>query len=164
MHEKHPSVSSLSTHGGYEHRRYQVLYSGNCKTDSIASWSTWSEWSACSKNCQNGEATGTRRKTRTCVGGEVGDLGCNVSPLTELVEPCGMSDRCERPSCTLDMNFVDFERLRLSHTSGVKNSQYWQVNGVYTNRKQDVYGDPCVFIYLCVESLFILSSKAYWRL
>ena len=126
--------------GNYEARPYQVLYSGKCITPDMTSWSDWSNWGACSKTCENGEITGSRSRTRTCKGGNVGDFGCSDSSITEISEPCGMNLQCNPQTCQLDMNFVDFYRFRLSHVDGVKTSDYWQSNSVYVNRNEDLFG------------------------
>ena len=70
--------------GTYEERPYEVLNSYNCKTSDMSYWSTWSEWSDCSKECDQ-EGYGTRKKTRSCMNGNVGDFGCHDSSATEII-------------------------------------------------------------------------------
>ena len=147
--------------GDYDSRPYQILYSGKCKTKGMAGWSAWSEWGACSKTCENGAVTGTRSKTRTCENGEVGEFGCNDSTIVEISEPCGMNLQCQRSGCTLDMNFVDFHRFRLSHEDGIKTSDYWQVEGVYTNRKEDLFADPRDWSGFFPEGSMVASYRCF---
>ena len=149
-------------HGHYsEHRPYQFLYSGNCVTESQARWSDWSEWGECSKTCENGAVTGTRSKTRSCVNGEIGDFGCSENQPTEISEPCGMNLQCQSKGCFLDMNFVDFYRFRLSHVDGMKTSDYWQLNNVYTNRRFDLFAEPRDWSGFFPEGSMVASYRCF---
>ena len=147
--------------GDYHSRPYQTLYSGNCISKGMTGWSSWSEWDDCSKTCENGAAKGTRSKTRTCENGDVGDFGCDDSVLIRLSEPCGMNLQCVTKGCTLDMNFVDFHRFRLSHTSGIQNSTYWQLAGVYTNRNSDLFAEPRDWSGFFPEGSMVASYRCF---
>merc|ERR1712003_48129 len=59
------------------------------------------------------------------------------------------------------MNFVDFNRFRLSHTTGVKDSQYWQENGVYTNRQDDLFADPRDWSGFFPEGSMVASYRCF---
>ena len=148
-------------HGHYGARPYQFLYSGNCLTADQARWSDWSEWGECSKTCDNGVVSGTRSKTRGCVNGDIGDYGCHDNTPTEVSEPCGMNLQCQSKGCFLDMNFVDFHRFRLSHVDGVKNSDYWQLNNVYTNRRYDLFGEPRDWSGFFPEGSMVASYRCF---
>ena len=137
--------SSYGPYGSYDHQPYQILYSGECYTDGMGHWAHWGEWGDCSKTCGSEKRNpGIRTRTRTCEGGNVGDLGCSDSTITTMTEPCRMaySNDCNTNRCKLDMNFIDWYRFRLAHIDGVKNTEFWTSKGVYYNRKEDLHHAP----------------------
>ena len=148
-------------YGTYDIRPYQFLYSGNCRSPGQAYWDNWSEWGECSKTCENGVISGTRSKTRSCVNGEVGDYGCHDNTPLELTEPCGMNLQCQSKGCYLDMNFVDFHRFRLAHVDGVKDSDFWQLNNVYTNRRFDLFAEPRDWSGFFPEGSMVASYRCF---
>ena len=131
--------------GSYNARPYQILDSFNCKTAGMGYWSEWSEWSDCSKQCSNGQSEGVRTKTRSCVNANVGEFGCHDSSTTEIKERCNMVQTadCDNSNrCTLDLNYIDWKRFRLGHSSGYDShydsqTAFWANQGVYYNVREN---------------------------
>ena len=153
--QRTPDENIFQGEGGtYEARPYQILDSLHCRTTDLGYWSEWSEWSECSKQCSNGQSEGVRTKTRSCMNVNIGELGCNDSTTTEIRERCNMVQTadCDNSNrCNLDLNYIDWERFRLGHSSGYDShydsqTAFWANQGVYYNIrvngwKGDGYGN-----------------------
>ncbi|XP_078487952.1 uncharacterized protein LOC100179634 isoform X3 [Ciona intestinalis] len=69
-----------------------------CRTEACPTWGAWSEYSPCSVTCGGAEQV----RTRACMNGEIGDIGCDN--LSDSV----MSQDCALVDCEFWSNWGDF--------------------------------------------------------
>jgi len=51
-----------------------------CNPQPCPFWSQWSEWGACSQTCGAGNSS----RSRSCVNGEIGEIGCESGGDSEM--------------------------------------------------------------------------------
>nr|XP_018669341.1 SCO-spondin-like [Ciona intestinalis] len=67
--------------------RGNELETQSCNTQLCPSWGVWAAWGPCDANCGAGE----RMRSRPCLNGNIGDVGCEASGAN-ATEPCNTDD------------------------------------------------------------------------
>ena len=56
-----------------------------CNVDTCPFWIQWLEWESCSRSCSKGAERGQKKRSRLCIHGNQGEIGCE-GPLDEFDE------------------------------------------------------------------------------